>query len=108
MQNRLIYKGFIEDIRNDKCTDQEIEKLLDVFEKTVNSMSETPAIKSYYDLDRIEGTKSANVASFTLILEREKIKNHEKYTGYFEFGHKNLKVIATRGEFTAVILKSDS
>ena len=25
--NRLIYKGFIEDVRNEKCTDQEIEKL---------------------------------------------------------------------------------
>ncbi len=105
--NRLIYKGFIEDVRNEKCTDQEIEKLIDVFEEAVNSMATTSAKKSFYDLKDFKETARAGVNLFTLNLEREPIKNYEKYTGYFECGKKNLKVVATRGEFTAVILSSD-
>ena len=106
--NRLIYKGFIEDVRNEKCTDQEIEKLLDVFEDAVNSMAATSATKSFYDLKDFQGTERAGVNLFTLTLEREKVKNYEKYTGHFEHGHKNLKVVATRGEFRVVMLNSDS
>lgn len=105
--NRLIYKGFIEDIRNEKCSDQEIEKLIEVFEEAVNSMAATSSKKSVYDLKDFEGTKLANVNLFTLTIEREPVKNYEKYTGYFKCGKKNLKVVATRGEFTAVILGSD-
>jgi len=106
--NRLIYKGFIEDVRNEKCTDQEIEKLIDIFEEAVNSMAATSAKKSCYDLEKFEGTDRAGVSALTLILEREKVKSVEQYTGYFESGHKNLKVVATRGDFRVVMLKSDS
>ncbi len=106
--NRLIYKGFIEDVRNKKCTDQEIEKLIDVFEEAVNLMAETSDKKSFYDLKDFRETESAGVNLFTLTLEREPIKNYEKYTGYFECGKKNLKIVATRGEFRFVMLKSDS
>ena len=108
MKNRLIYKGFIEDVRNEKCSDQEIEKLLDVFEEAVNSMAETPAKKSYYDLGIFDGTKRAGINLFTLTLEREKAGNLEKYTGHFECGGKNLKVMATRGKMTFVMMRSDS
>ncbi len=105
MKNRLIYKGLFEDVQNEKCTDQEIEKLIDVFEEAVNSMAATSAKKSFYDLKDFQGTVYADVNLFTLTLEREPIKNYEKYTGYFECGKKNLKVVATRDELTAAILK---
>ena len=106
--SRLIYKGFIEDVRNEKCTDQEIEKLLDFFEEAVNSMAATSAKKSFYDLKDFLGTECTGVNFFTLNLERENVKSYEKYTGYFECGKKNLKVVATRGEFRVVMMKSDS
>jgi hypothetical protein len=105
--NRLIYKGFIEDVRNEKCSDREVEKLLDVFEDAVKSMAETSAKKSFYNLRDFQGTERAGVNLFTLSLERENVKNLKQYTGYFECGHKNLKVVATHGEFRVVILKSD-
>jgi len=90
MKNRLIYKGLIEDVRNEKCSDLEIEKLLDVFEEAVKSMAETPAKKSFYDLKDFKETARAGLNLFTLTLEREPIKNYEKYTGHFECGKKNL------------------
>lgn len=105
MKNRLIYKGFIEDVRNEKCSDLEIEKLLDVFEEAVKSMAETPTKKSFYDLKDFQGTEHAGVNLFTLTLEREQVKNYEKYTGYFVCDKKNLKVVATRGEFRVVMVK---
>ncbi len=105
--NRLIYKGFIEDVRNEKCSDQEIEKLIDVFEEAANSMAATSAKKSFYDLKDFQGTERAGVNLFTLTLEREPIKNYEKYAGYFECGKKNLKIVATRGEFRVVMIKSE-
>ncbi len=103
---RLIYKGFVEDVRNEKCTDQEIEKLLDVFEDAVNSMAATSEKKSLYDLKDFQGTERTGVNLFTLILEREQVKNYEKYTGFFKCDKKNLKVVATRGEFKVVMLNS--
>ena len=105
--NRLIYKGFIEDVRSEKCTDQEIEKLIDVFEETVNSMAATSAKKSFYDLKDFQGNERAGINLFTLTLEREHVKNYEKYTGYFVCDKKNLKVVATRDEFRVMMLKSD-
>ncbi len=105
--NRLIYKGFIEDVRSEKCTDQEIEKLIEVFESAVNSMAETSAEKLSYNLKDFQGTECAGVNLFTLTLEREQVKNYEKYTGHFKCGKKSLKVVATRGEFRVVMLKSD-
>ncbi len=107
MKNRLIYKGFIEDVRNEKCSDLEIEKLLDVFEEAVNSMAATSAKKSFYDLKDFQETEHSGVNLFTLVLAREQVGNYEKYTGNFECGKKNLKVVATRGEFIVAMLKSD-
>ena len=60
--------------------------------------------KSFYDLKDFQGTERAGVNLFTLNLEREKVKNYEKYTGYFVCDKKNLKVVATRGEFTVVMV----
>ena len=31
--NNLIYQGIVEDVRNDKCSDREIEQLLEIFTK---------------------------------------------------------------------------
>ncbi len=101
---RLIYKGFIEDIKNEKCTDKEVEKLIDVFEEAVNLMAATSEKKLSFDLKYFEKIDCTTVNSFTLNLERKPIKNFEKYIGYFECKNKNLKIFAIRGNFTASIL----
>lgn len=54
------------------------------------------------------GEQRSGVNLFTLTLEREKGENYEKYTGNFVCDKKNLKVVATRGEFGVVMLKSEN
>jgi len=34
--NNLIYQGIVEDIRNDKCSDSEIEQLLETFTRAIS------------------------------------------------------------------------
>ncbi len=92
--SKLFYKGMIEDIQNDKCTDAELEALIDVFENTVKEMATTLARKSWYELEDYETAKQNGVDRFTLTLERRKVRGQEQWHGTFKYGRKNLKVIA--------------
>jgi len=92
---KLIYKGMIEDIQNDKCTDAELEGLIISFEHIVKEMANTLARKSWYELRDYPMAKQNGIDRFNLTLERRKVSGHEQWRGTFEYGHKNLKVIAT-------------
>lgn len=92
--SKLFYKAFIEDIQNDKCTDQEIEKLLDVYASTVKRMATTLARKSWFELSDFHGARERGIAGFNLMIERKKVSGIEHFVGTFEKGNKNLKVMA--------------
>lgn len=93
--SKLFYKAMIEDVQNDKCTDAEIENLLDIYSNTVKRMATTLARKSWFELEDFASAKAAGVNRFTLILERRVILGQEQWWGTFEYGSKKLKVIAT-------------
>lgn len=93
--SKLFYKAMIEDVQNDKCTDAEIENLVDIYASTVKRMATTPARKSWFELEDFASAKIAGVNRFTLMLERRKISGQEQWWGTFEYGSKKLKVIAT-------------
>lgn len=92
---KLFYKAMIEDIQNDKCTDAELEALLDAFEYTVKKMATTLARRSWYALEDYATSKQRGINRFTLTLERKNITGQEQWHGTFEYGSKKLKVIAT-------------
>ena len=56
--SKLFYKAMIEDIQNEKCTDAELEALLDAFEYTVKKMATTLARKAWYELKDYAPPKS--------------------------------------------------
>lgn len=93
--SKLNYKAFIEDIRNDKCTDAEIENLLDIFEYAVKHTATTLASKAWFELKDFSTAKQRGVEGFTLTLERKNIDGQEQWYGDFEYGTKNLKVIGS-------------
>ena len=93
--SKLNYKAFIEDIRNDKCTDAEIENLLDIFEYAVKHTATTLARKAWFELKDFSTAKQRGVEGFTLTLERKNIDGQEQWYGDFEYGSKNLKVIGS-------------
>ena len=93
--SKLFYKAMIEDIQNDKCTDAELEALLDAFEYTVKKMATTLARKSWYAMEDYATSKQRGIARFNLTLERRNVNGQEQWWGAFEYGSKKLKVIAT-------------
>lgn len=99
--SKLIFQGIIEDISNERCSDSQIEKLLEIFTKTLKPFAEISASKpwcdkAYYrDLSEFEGAKEFDVEQFSLTIERKKSdEKGDHFSGRFEHDHKNLKVLA--------------
>ena len=93
--SKLFYKAMIEDIQNDKCTDAEIEALLDIFASTVKRAATTLSSKAHFELEDFANTKTRDINRFTLELERRDISGQEQWWGTFTYGSKNLKIIGT-------------
>ena len=93
--SKLFYKAMIEDIQNEKCTDAELEALLNAFEYTVKKMSTTLARKSWYALEDYATSKQRGIDRFNLTLERRDVNGQEQWWGSFEYGSKKLKIIGT-------------
>jgi hypothetical protein len=95
--NKLIYQGIIEDTRKEKCSDQEIEKLIEIFTKAVEKFADKEMTQTseeiFLNMIDFEGAEEAGVENFDLILEVEKIKDGRKFVGKFCDGCKNFKVI---------------
>lgn len=93
--SKLFYKAMIEDVQNDRCTDAEIEALLDVFENVTKKTATTLARKAHFNLSDFFNSKKRGIHNFILTLERREINGQEQWWGNFEYGNKKLKVIAT-------------
>jgi len=93
--SKIFYKAMIEDVQNEKCSDSELEALLDAFQQTVKHIATTPARKAWFELKDYSTSKQRGIDRFTLLLERRNINGHEQWWGTFEYGGKNLKVIGT-------------
>jgi len=49
--SNLIYQGIVEDIRSDKCSDSEIEQLLEVFTRAIGYFSSDLSEKYWESLN---------------------------------------------------------
>jgi len=92
--NNLIYKGIVEDIRSDKCSDSEVEKLLEIFTKAIGYFTSDINEKSWDSLDSFSGSHQYEVANFSLKISRKKKGDIFHYTGEFKSDSKNLKIFA--------------
>lgn len=92
--NKLCYKAMIEDVKNEKCTDAEMEALLDAFEYTIKRMTSL-ANKAWYDLKDYVTSKQKGIDQFTLIVERKNVLGQRQWHGVFEHDNKRLSVIGT-------------
>lgn len=78
---KLVYKAMIEDMQNDKCTDREIEALVDVFTRIIRKAATTLARKSWFELKDFATSKEMGINHFTLMLERKKVIDQEQWWG---------------------------
>lgn len=93
--SKLHYKAIIEDVQNEKCTDRELEALLDIFEYTIKRTATTLARKAWFDLNDFTTAKEHGINGFTLMLEKYTQAGAEQWKGTFEKSGKKLKVLGT-------------
>ena len=92
MTSKIYYRGFIEDVRNDKCTDEEISYLASILVNIVKRQATTRTWKAFYRLADFPGLEDG-MDGFNLTLQKEdETKTSENWVATFEDGPKNLKI----------------
>lgn len=82
------YIGFIEDARNEKCSDAEVVKLSQIFAELFPSFAKDSAKNENHNKWYCEV-----IGGFSLTTERTKSdQEFDYFTGSFESGEKNLKI----------------
>ena len=94
IMNNLIYKGIVEDIRSDKCSDSEVEKFLEIFTKAIGYFTSDINEKSWSDLGDFFKLEKSDIYNFSLKIHRKKKGVIFHYVGEFKSDSKNLKIFA--------------
>ncbi len=92
--NNLIYQGIVEDIRNDKCSDGEIEKLLEVFTSAISYFTNGLSEKYWENLSDFFDSDDSDIFNFSLKIQKERKGSRFRYIGEFKLDSKNLKIFA--------------
>lgn len=95
MNSKLLYRAIIDDVQNEKCSDEELEALLQIFEHAVKRTATTLACKAWFDLKDFATAKSHGVDGFMLVLDRYPHANANQWKGTFEKTGKTVKVFCT-------------
>ena len=89
--SKLFSKVVIKDIKNTRCTDREVELLLDIYGRTIKKLATTLARKAYYELADFRFV--SEVKDFSLEIEKENAIS-DRYIGVFKDRNKTLEVVA--------------
>jgi ribosomal protein S17E len=92
--SNLIYQGIVEDIRSDKCSDSEIEKLLEVFTRSIGYFSSELSEKYWENLNDFFDSNKSEISNFSLKIQKKPKGSVFQYIGEFKAGNKNLKIYA--------------
>jgi hypothetical protein len=89
--SKLFSKVVIKDIKNTRCTDREVELLLDIYVRTIKKLATTLARKAYYELADFRFV--SEVKNFSLEIEKENAIS-DRYISVFKDGLRTLEVVA--------------
>lgn len=92
--SNLTYQGIVEDIRSDKCSDSEIEKLLEVFTRSIGYFSSELSEKYWENLNDFFDSDKSEISNFSLKIQKKPKGSVFQYVGEFKSGNKNLKIYA--------------
>lgn len=97
----IIFKAFVEDVKNEKCSDLEIVVLSQCFASALVPFAKVAAgkpwyEKAYYDnLVGFEGTENNRIEEFDLTIEKTKSDaNCDHFEGIFTCDNKRLRILA--------------
>jgi len=92
--SNLIYHGIVEDIRSDKCSDSEIEQLLEVFTRAIGYFSSDLSEKYWESLNDFFDSNKSEISNFSLKVQKKSKGSVSQYIGEFKADNKNLKIYA--------------
>ncbi len=92
--SNLIYQGIVEDIRSDKCSDSEIEKLLEVFTRAIGYFTNDLSEKYWENLNDFFYSDKSEISNFSLKIQKKPKGSVFQYIGEFRSNAKNLKIYA--------------
>jgi len=92
--SNLIYQGIVEDIRSDKCSDSEVEQLLEVFTRAIGYFSSDLSEKYWENLNDFFDSDKSEISNFSLKIQKKPKGSVFQYVGEFKAGNKNLKIYA--------------
>ena len=92
--SNLTYQGIVEDIRSDKCSDSEIEKLLEVFTRSIGYFSSELSEKYWENLNDFFDSDKSEISNFSLKIQKKPKGSVFQYIGEFRSNAKNLKIYA--------------
>ena len=92
--SNLIYQGIVEDIRCDKCSDSEIEKLLEVFTRSIGYFTSDLSEKYWESLNDFFDSDKSEISNFSLKVHKKSKGSVFQYVGEFKADTKNLKIFA--------------
>lgn len=94
--SKLKYRAIIEDGRNEKCTDRELEALFGIFEHIMQEHVSNGAPSATFDLAAMPEAKEAGVDVFSLTITHETVGGADQWNAVFEKDNgKKLKLYAT-------------
>ena len=92
--SNLTYQGIVEDIRSDKCSDSEIEKLLEVFTRAIGYFTNDLSEKYWENLNDFFDSNKSEISNFSLKIQKKPKGSVFQYIGEFRSNAKNLKIYA--------------
>ncbi|MDB2550415.1 hypothetical protein N9X24_00945 [Rickettsiales bacterium] len=92
--SNLIYQGIVEDIRSDKCSDSEIEQLLEVFTRAIGYFTSELSEKYWENLNDFFDSNKSEISNFSLKIQKKPKGSVFQYVGEFRSNAKNLKIYA--------------
>ncbi len=95
MSSKLNYRAIIDDVQSEKCSDEELANLLEIFEYAVKSMATTLACKAWFDLNDFATAKKRGVDGFMLVLDKYPHAQANQWKGTFEKAGRTVKVFCT-------------
>lgn len=69
--SHLIYQGIVEDIRSDKCSDSEIEQLLEVFTRAIGYFTIDLSEKYWENLNDFFDSDKSEISNFSLKIQKK-------------------------------------
>ena len=101
--SKLHWIAYIEDIKNDHCTQDEEQVLLDIFKRQMKRTATTLARMTWFKLGNFNLSYYADskrdgrdeIKHFDLMIERRMINKQTQWWGTFTHGDKKLEVIGT-------------